>query len=231
MSANLSIPGKKKAKPASIAVPYWLREFALIRLAVVSCAGAIGIGVAAVFASTWYLQDATDSKRQAQQQRDAAYLRFAHVESEKQEIRTFQPQFVVLRDKGLVGEENRLNWVDQIRLIQEQRHLPPLSYEIEPQLPVRIDGRILLGGYLLRGSRMSLHMDLLHEGDLFNFLEDLRQRSYFTVQECTIKRTGGAQNVPDAPQLSADCMLNWVTLVPEATIKAATQKMTEKGKR
>ena len=43
--------------------------------------------------------------------------------------------------------------------------------------------------------------------------------------------TGGAQNVPDAPQLSADCMLNWVTLVPEATIKAATQKITEKGKR
>ncbi len=229
MSANLSIPGKKKAKPASIAVPYWLREFALIRLAVVTCAGAIGIGVAAVFASSWYLHDAHDHKLQAQQLRDAAYNRYAHVESEKQEIRIFQPQFVVLRDKGLVGEENRLNWVDQIRQIQEQRHLAPLSYEIEPQQLVRLDGRMLLGGYVLRASRMSLHMDLLHEGDLFNFLEDLRQRSYFAVQECSIKRNGGAQNVPDAPQLAADCKLNWLTLIPEATIKAAGQ--AKKGPR
>jgi hypothetical protein len=227
MSAVAPIPGKKKARAVALPVPYWLREFALIRLAVVSCAGAIGIGVAAVFASTWYLRDATEAKQQAQQSRDAAYNRFAHVENEKQEIRTFQPQFVVLRDKGLIGEENRLNWVDQIRQIQEQRRLPPLSYEIEPQQPVRMDGRMPLGGYLLRSSRMSLHMDLLHEGDLFNFLEDLRQRSYFAVQECTLKRTGGAQNLPNAPQLAADCKLNWVTLIPQATVKAGQKK---KGK-
>lgn len=224
MNANTTIPGKKKARTVAIPVPYWLREFALIRLAVVSCAGAIGIGVAAVFASTWYLHDANDSKLQAQQSRDAAYTRFAHVENEKQEIRTFQPQYLVLREKGLIGEENRLNWVDQIRQIQEQRRLPPLSYEIEPQQPVRIDGRMPLGGYLLRGSRMNLHMDLLHEGDLFNFLEELRRLSYFAVQECSIKRTGGAQNVPNAPQMAADCKLTWLTLLPEARAKAAVQK-------
>jgi hypothetical protein len=224
MNANNTIPGKKKPRAAAIPVPYWLREFALIRLAVATFAGSIGVGVAAVFASTWYLHDATEAQRLAQQSRDAAYQRFAQVESEKQDIRTFQPQFIELRSKGLIGEENRLNWVDQIREIQEQRKLAPLSYEIEPQQPVRADGRMPLGGYALRGSRMSLHMDLLHEGDLFNFLDDLRQRSYFAAQDCTLKRTGGAQNVPNAPQLAADCKLNWLTLVPEASVKAVNKK-------
>jgi hypothetical protein len=228
MSASTTIPGKQKARKVAIPVPYWLREFALIRLAVASFAGAIGIGVAAVFASTWYLHDATDNKQQAQQSRDAAYARFAQVENEKQEIRTFQPQFVQLRAKGLIGEENRLNWVDQIREIQEQRKLLPLTYEIEPQQPVRLDGRMPLGGYVLRGSRMSLHMDLLHELDLFNFLEDLRERNYFAVQECVLKRTLGAVNVPNAPTLAADCKLNWLTLIPAAEAHATVLK---RGKR
>jgi hypothetical protein len=223
-----SLPGKKKARTVAIPVPYWLREFALIRLAVVTLAGSLGIGVAAVFASGWYLHDASENKAQAQQSRDAAYTRFAHVENEKQDIRTFQPQFIQLRSNGLIGEENRLAWVDQIRAIQEQRKLLPLSYEIEPQQPVRMEGRMPLGGYQLRASRMNLHMDLLHEGDLFNFLGDLRERGNFAVQECMIKRTGGAENVPNAPTLVADCKLNWLTLQPEFDPKAVVRK---KGKR
>jgi hypothetical protein len=229
MSAQPStLPGKKKARAVAIPVPYWLREFALIRLAVVTLAGSLGIGVAAVFASTWYLHDASENKAQAQLSRDAAYTRFAHVENEKQEIRTFQPQFIELRSNGLIGEENRLSWVDQIRQIQEQRKLLPLNYEIEPQQPVKLEGRMPLGGYQLRASRMSLHMDLLHEGDLFNFLGDLRERGNFAVQECMIKRTGGAENVPNAPTLAADCKLNWLTLQPEFDANAQVRK---KGKR
>ncbi|MFA9218352.1 MAG: hypothetical protein ACEQSK_14790 [Sphingomonadaceae bacterium] len=219
---------KKKARPAALPLPYWLREFALIRLAVVTLAGAAGIGVAAVFASGWYLHDAADNRTQAQQSRDAAYARFAQVENEKQEIRDFQPQYLELRSNGLIGEENRLNWVDQIRQIQEQRRLPPLNYEIEPQQPVRVEGNMALGGYVLRGSRMNLHMDLLHEGDLFNFLSDLSERSYYAVQDCTLKRTGGAENIPNAPTLSADCKLNWLTLVLENDARAVVRK---KGKR
>jgi len=227
MSAQL-LPGKKKPRAVAIAMPYWLREFALIRLAVVICAGSIGIGVSAVFASTWWLHDALDTRLQAQQSRDAAYNRFAHVESEKQDIRVFQPKFITLRRKGLVGEENRLDWVDQIRQIQEQRKLPPLSYEIEPQQQIKLEGHMPLGDYVLRGSRMSLHMDLLHEGDLFDFLDDLRERNYFAVQDCSLKRAGGAQNVPNTPNVAADCKLNWLTLVPAATVNAAVRK---KGKR
>lgn len=217
-------PFSKKPARAAAPLPYWLREFALIRLAVVTAAGALSIGVAAVFATSWYVDHAQQQRAQAQQTRDAARQRFAQVETEKREIRAYQPQFVTLRSRGLIGDENRLDWVEQIRQIQERRKLPPLSYEIEPQQSVKLDAPLPLGDYVLRGSRMNLRMELLHEGDLFNFLEDLRQRSYYAVQECTLKRIGGVQNLPNTPTMGADCKLNWLTLAPAAALNAAARK-------
>ena len=229
MSANAATPAKKKLRSsAAIAVPYWIREFALIRLAVAICLGSIGIGVSSVFASTWWLHGALDTRQQAQQSRDAAYARFAQVESEKQDIRSFQPKFVTLSRKGFIGEENRLEWIDQIHQSQDQRKLLPLSYEFEPQQAVKLDGRLPLGDYQLRASRMSLHMDMLHEGDLFDFLAELRQRSFFAVQDCTLKRMAGAQNVANAPNVSAECKLNWLTLTPANDARAANARRNKR---
>ncbi len=209
-------PFSKKPARAAQPLPYWLREFALIRLATVMAAGALCIGVATVFASSWYVDHAEQQRAQAQQTRDAARQRYDQVETEKREIRAYQPQFAMLRSRGLIGEEKRLDWVEQIRQIQEQRKLAPLSYEIEPQQAIKLDAPLPLGDYALRGSRMNLRMELLHEGDLFNFLDDLRQRSYYAVQECTLRRVGAVQNLPNTPTLGAECKLNWLTLAPAA---------------
>ncbi|MES2075086.1 MAG: hypothetical protein V4462_05635 [Pseudomonadota bacterium] len=222
------VPGKKKAAAAVIALPYWLREFGQIRLAALSLAAAAGLGAALVLSTLWYRHDAADALAQAQQTRDAAYARFAHVENEKQEIRAYQPRFIALRARGMIGEENRLDWVEAVRQVQERRRLPPLSYEIDPQQPVRLEAAVGLGEYRLRASRMRLHMDLLHEMDLFNFLADLRARSFYAAQDCSLKRQAVAQNVANAPTLTADCTLNWLTLTPAAPAPVAAAK---KGKR
>jgi hypothetical protein len=71
---------------------------------------------------------------------------------------------------------------------------------------------LTMGQYQLRGSKMQLHMDLLHEMDLLNFFDDLRQSGYFAVQECALKRGGGAANPGQNASLSADCSLLWLTL-------------------
>lgn len=222
------LPGKKKKARVVLPLPYWLREFALIRMAVVSFAGTLGIGMAAVFASNYYKTDAADYKAQTQQIRDTAYSRFAQVETEKREIRAYQPQFVALRSKGLVGEENRLDWIENIRQVQEQRRLLSLSYDIAPQQPVTLEQPLMQGDYQLRASRMSLHMELLHEMDLFNFLDDMKRRNYFAVQECSLRRQAGAANQPNSPNLAADCTLNWLTLQPAALADDARRKRSRR---
>lgn len=206
------IPGKKKKAAAVIELPYWVNEFALIRTAVLTLIAAFMVSMTFVLVSEMNQRDAVANMEQAQRLRDSANSRYAQVDNEKRDIRNFQPRFVELRARGLIGEEKRLEWVDAIRQAQEQRQLPPLSYEIEPQQSVRLESALDLGDYQLQGSRMRLHMDLLHEMDLFNFFDDLRQRSFFAVQDCSIKRLGVAAGTVGAPTLGADCTLNWITL-------------------
>lgn len=218
-------PAARKAQPRRAAVlPYWLREFALIRLQVVAFVLTVAVAVGAVSASRWYWHQARDFQAWAQQERNAARDRLFYAESEKREIRLYQPHYAALRERGLIGQENRLDWVDALRQIQEQRKLMPVSYELEPQQPVRMDSGTELGGYRLHGSRMKLHMDLLHEGDLFVLLDDLRQRSFYSAQECSIKRAASGLPAPLAPTLSADCTLNWLTLTPAPAPRVAQQR-------
>lgn len=202
--------GKKRA--AAVALPLWVGELALIRLPLLCFAFTLAMGTLLVVASTWYLNQRSDALMHTQQQRNIAFDKFAHVENEKLEIRDFQPQFIALRNKGLIGEEKRLEWVDAIRQIQERRKLLPITYEIDAQQPFKLEAQAVMGEYRLRGSRMDLHMDLLHEMDLFDFLDELRQRSYYTMQDCSIKRSTTGAGGAVAPTLAADCTLYWLTL-------------------
>lgn len=194
------------------------REFSLLRNAVLVFLGALAVSLAAVFASWWHLRQARLDEATALLERDGARSRLAHAETEKEEIRRYQPQFIELRRKGLVGPERRLDWVEAIRQIQEQRRLLPLTYEIEVQQPYRLETALPTGDYALLGSRMALHMDLLHELDLLNFLSDLRLAGTFAVQDCVIRRASSASPAAGAlaPTLNADCTLNWLTLTPGA---------------
>jgi hypothetical protein len=209
--------------PLRIPLPSWMREFGQIRRAAVIFAGTLGIAGAAVFASYWHMDHARSAEAYAQARRDDARSRLTHAETEKAEIRLYQPQFLELRRKGLIGDERRLDWVEAIRQIQQRRRLLPLSYEIEPQQPYLLETQLSMGDYQLRGSRMALRMDLLHELDLFHFLTDLRQVGTFTVQDCVIRRASNAGTAPLAPTLNAECTLNWVTLTVPAPVSGRGQ--------
>ncbi|MYM26635.1 hypothetical protein GTP46_28850 [Duganella sp. FT135W] len=210
MSPN-PVPAKKKPV-ASKPLPFWISEFALIRTALLTLLAALTVSVTGVTLSHMKRQDAVVLSAHAQRTRDTASSLYAQVDNEKRDIRNFQQRFVELRQRGLIGEERRLAWLDVIRQTQEQLKLPPLSYEIEPQQAVTLEAQMDLGEYQLRGSRMHLHMELLHELDLFNFFQDLRERGYVAVQDCSIKRLGVAAGAPGASTLGADCTLNWITL-------------------
>lgn len=221
-----------KKPAATIALPYWINEFGLIRTATLTLVAAITVSLTGVLLSEMKRQEADEQLERAQRTRDAAYSRYAQVDAEKRDIRHFQQRFVALRQRGLVGEERRLAWLDAIRQTQEEFKLPPLSYEIEPQQPVQLEAPLDLGELQLRGSRMRLHMELLHELDLFNFLQSLRERSYFAVQDCSIRRLGVVAGTPGASTLGADCTLNWITLgaAPGATgTPAVAAAMPAKG--
>lgn len=214
------LPGMQRAATPARTLPAWLGELHLVRAALLCFALTLLASVLLLSLSAAYRMREAQRLYLAQHTRTAAATLFNHAEAEKQEIRAYEPQFLALRQRGLIGEENRLAWIDAIRRSQEQRKLLPISYDISPQQTLPVPLPMVMGQYHLRGSRMRLQMDLLHEMDLLNLFDDLRQAGYFAVQACTLKRHGAAAAGTGnaiatgamVPALGAECELLWLTV-------------------
>jgi hypothetical protein len=202
------LPGMKKAVAATRPAPWWLAELHRLRSALLCAALTVAASALLLGFSHRYAEDRADARELARQARNKAAALFNHVETEKRDIRAYEPQFLALRQRGLIGEENRLAWIETIRHSQEERKLLTISYDISARQVLKLPPSlgVTMGPIQLRGSQMRLQMDLLHEMDLLNLLADLRQAGSFAVHDCSIKRNTSAAT------LSADCGLLWLTL-------------------
>lgn len=207
------------------APPWWLRDFRHLWLAALVFAITAGCALAAVAGTRLLWHEARARQLAAAQARELARHQLALVEQEKRDIALFQPIYQQLQARRLVGTENRLDWLNTLRQLQEQYHLAPIAYDIAPRQPVVVSPAMNLGRYRLYTTRMRVQMDLLHEGDLFALLSGLRAQGHSTVQECTLKRPTSAPNTPLAPTVTAACTLNWVTLTANAAPEGQSAAM------
>lgn len=213
-------PSQVKEKFASGSA-FLREELPLIRTALIVLGISLTFSATLIGASQFALQQARDALNQALTERNAAIGRNVQVETDKREALEYQARFVQLRQQGFVGEEQRLDWTEQIRLIRDNLRLLPISYEIAAQQPIAIAAEgVTTGDYELRSSRMTLKMELLHEMDLLNFLDALKRQGRYAAQSCTVERDRGfALPGPLSPRLQAECELVWLTLgQPSASV-------------
>lgn len=205
-------PNALRAKPSDAIIPTWRDELDLIAAPARLCACVLLGAALLVGAASWYRAQQADELAQAALVRGAASARFQNVESEKQDIAIYQPRFVELQAGGLIGDENRLAWIETIKAIQGNRKLVSASYDIEPQQALVLASPMALGDYRLRASRMRVELGLVHELDLFHFIDDLRGAGRFTVQDCKMKRTDAPAEAVGVARLTANCTLVFLTL-------------------
>lgn len=138
--------------------------------------------------------------------------RLRRVRNEEDEIRRKAALFNQLQVRGLIGEEQRLAWIELLGELRTRHQLLELRYEFSPQQAIEKDSVGTLGLY---ASRMKLQMRLLHEEDLTRLLDDLRQQApaLIQVKRCDMSRlpTSGG-DVLQQGLLQADCLLDWLTL-------------------
>lgn len=192
-------------------------DFRRIRLSLAAALVMLIAGAAVVFAATQLRQAEAKYKAAAQAKRADIQGRLMRARDEELEIKKKIARFNDLSARGILAEERRLDWVEQMRRIKDARKLIEVEYEIAPQQP--LDGTILPGtsaSFNFLSSTMQLRMKLLHEEDLLNFLSDLRAsaQAYIRVRRCDVERlpkTGGdSRGIP--PQLGADCTVDWITV-------------------
>ena len=172
------------------------------------------VGGAAMIAAQRYIKVARQDEVRAQSQQSEVHNRLARARDEERDLRSKFERYRGLDGHGLIGQEHRLDWIEQIRKIKQARRLIGLQYELMPQQP--LDPALLPGGgsaVEFMSSTMHMQMQLLHEEDLLNFLNDLRANvsAFVRVRSCKVDRTAPDTGGP-AAQLHADCLLDWITL-------------------
>ncbi|BAN34415.1 hypothetical protein SCD_n00568 [Sulfuricella denitrificans skB26] len=217
MAQNTTNPKPDQAKGKNIPAKrsFIKDDFPLIRKALIVLIASLLLSTALVIAGRTILAKQQDDMAQTQGQRNDANNKRRQAENDKQEIQDYQPKFVSLRERGFVGEERRLDWIEHIQHIRESRKLLPITYEISAQQVFQVGQEVPIGDLELRGSKMTFQMKLLHEGDLLNFLDDLKHKGFYTAQECLVKRAGLEPESAYLP-LIAECSIYWLTLGEQA---------------
>lgn len=115
-----------------------------------------------------------------------------------------------LAARGIVGPERRDEW---IRRLQANRHSADIGYRFERQQPLVLGAASPGGRYEFVASAMTLHVGVLHEEALLDFLDELRHTvpALLRVRACKLERLTQADAASNA-RLKADCVLDWITL-------------------
>jgi hypothetical protein len=172
------------------------------------------IGALAVYYSGRLMISARQQLAQQQVQLKDARTRLQKSGEEKDIIVRYIGGFRQLERTGFVGDEQRINWLDGLRLANQQADLFGVDYQIGAQKPYAFASEFSPGALALNESAMRVRFRLLHEGDLGRFFDALARQGtgIFTVDQCQLRRidTGGV--IRYQPNVSAECDLSWITV-------------------
>ncbi len=143
-----------------------------------------------------------------------AIQRYQSSGTEKNNIIKYLPEYQKLISNGLLGEEQRLAWVDALRNIHKSEKLFTIKYNIGAQERYEPAYKLNLGSFKITRSTMQLELAMLHEGDLLTLLDGLgtQQTSPFIVRKCLMTRINVNTGSSLTPRMQAKCELDWITI-------------------
>jgi hypothetical protein len=179
----------------------------------------VALGVVGVMYSNRAVKTATTELEAMRKQYDEAHDRVTRSGDEYNAIVTFTPRYRELERRGLVGEEQRLSWVDALRGANADMQLYGVDFEVGPQQPYAYAGDLGAGSLSMQQSLMKLRLGLLYEDDLIRFFRRLAAENVgaFAVNQCSLQRTVGEPfQAANQPMLKAECEVAWITIPPPA---------------
>ncbi|MGH6693527.1 MAG: hypothetical protein ACREF4_22905 [Gammaproteobacteria bacterium] len=172
------------------------------------------LGALAVYSSGRLMIAARQQLAQQQIQLKEARTRLQKSGEEKDIIVRYIGGFRQLERTGFVGEEQRINWLDGLRLANQQADLFGVDYQIGAQRPYAFASEFNPGPLMLNQSIMRVRFRLLHEGDLERFFDSLALlgTGIFTVDQCLLRRIDTRGVIRYQPNVNAECDLSWITV-------------------
>lgn len=192
-------------------------ELKRLVLPILAFAVLVGSGVALIWWSKQVLVGAQRQLAAVSAERARNTERLLRIADEEREVKEKIAVYRQLKKLGILGRERRLEWADAIKRIRAERGLIDLRYRVAPQKSV-VSIPANPGTVDFYASSMKVRLALLHEEDLFGFLNDLRAsgNAYYAVRDCTLTRTGVPPTAPNlAARVNADCDIDLITVVDQ----------------
>lgn len=185
-----------------------------------------GVVLLSALVVAYFLVDISSAMRdQAARQLDAqggalreAQQRYQFAGEEVELIRRYLPEYRLLQERGFVGPEQRVNWIEGLRTANARAGLFGVNYQMSAQAPFPHASQANPMSRQLRHSQMRLSFGLMHEGELMRLFRELdRQKSgVFALTGCSLDRgRNNADPVPRVANLAAECDISWLTIEPE----------------
>lgn len=185
-----------------------------LRNPLLAVAGVALLGALAVYSSGRLMIAARQQLAQQQVQLKDARTRLQKSGDEKDIIVRYLEGFRQLERAGFVGDEQRINWLDGLRLANQQADLFGVDYQIGAQRPYAYAAEFNPGPIAVNQSVMRVRFRLLHEGDLDRFLDSLARQGagIFAIDQCLLRRIDTRGVIRYQPNVHAECDLSWITV-------------------
>ena len=141
--------------------------------------------------------------------------RYLAVDQEEKNIREFYPDYSKLYDEGIIGREHRLNWIEVLRNSGREIKMPSVDYQITSQTEYDNQFPLSQGNYKIYVSSMDLNLQLLHEGDLLQLMDNLNQQAkgLFSIRSCElIRKSDIIKRSTTTNNIDAKCKLDWFNI-------------------
>lgn len=136
-------------------------------------------------------------------------------------IRTSQQRYIQLEQRGFIGEEPRLLWIEALRDSGRKHHLYTLQYNLKQREPLQLAGFEGNEHYQVYGSLMQLDIELAHEVDLLRYFSDLeRDRpGIWQLRGCALSSVSPDSKITfNKANVKASCELAWYTVKPLSAV-------------
>jgi hypothetical protein len=182
---------------------------------------ALAIAVAASFAMVVFTSNQRkQSEMQYRGQLTAlqeARTRYQRSGEERETVSQYLQAYRQLEKIGFIGSEQRLNWVESLRVANAQAGLFGVDYQMSAQGPFPFVAKDNPVSDRVKHSQMKLSFGVLHEADLMRLFDALtaQQPGLFALTGCSLDRAGRrGPPLPRQANLTAQCDLSWVTIEP-----------------
>jgi len=170
------------------------------------------VAAALVDFSDTFKNNARNELQTAQAKLTDARTQLATAQNDFENMATYKLEYEALELQKVIGNEQRLDWLEGLERLRKQNIVLDFKYAIAPQQSYTPNPPLDTGNFSLNLSPMTLQIELLHEEQLDQLLSAMmsQMEGWFLLDRCNLSTV--AAPTGETTSLKADCAGGWLTM-------------------